>query len=114
MLRRGVDGLPTGELVAPGPGPWDDAFTGLRAAPVVRWPGALELALRSDARWWVVFTERANAVCVEPQTGPPNGLATGEFDVIEPGRPLVANLRLEWRLLRATPGRAAPEPPAAS
>ncbi len=99
MLLRGADGLPTGEVVAPTPGPWDDTFVRLRAAPVVRWPGALELEVRSDAPYWVVYTEREEGVCVEPQTGPPNGLATGDFALVEPGRPLVATMALAWRRL---------------
>ena len=61
-----------------------------RGAPGVAWPGALELRIDSDAGYWVVYTEREDGVCVEPQTGPPNGLATGDHAVVEPGAPLVA------------------------
>ena len=99
MLRRGEDGLPTGAVDPVPPGPWDDCFVGVTSPPVVRWPGALEIALESDAAYWVVYTEHTDGVCVEPQTGPPNGLNTGEFTLVEPGRPLTASMTLRWRRL---------------
>jgi len=100
MLRRGPDGLPTGEVVRPAPpGPWDDCFVELAEAPGVHWPGALEVRIASDAPFWVVYTEREDAVCVEPQTGPPNGLNTGEHAVVEPGSPLLTTMAITWRRL---------------
>lgn len=99
MLERGADGLPTGRVVPPPPGPWDDTFIDLAAPPTVRWPGALEVTIRSGAESWVVYTERAEGVCIEPQTGPPNGLETGTFALVAPGRPLVATMTLAWRRL---------------
>ena len=100
MLRRGADGLPTGEVVRPvPPEPWDDCFVEVAGAPGVHWPGALEVRLESEAPFWVVYTEREEGVCVEPQTGPPNGLNTGEHAVVEPGTPLVASMTMRWRRL---------------
>jgi len=100
MLRRGPDGLPTGEVVRPiPPEPWDDCFVDVAGAPGVHWPGALAVRIESDARFWVVYTEREEGVCVEPQTGPPNGLATGEHAVVEPGAPLVATMTIAWTRL---------------
>jgi aldose 1-epimerase len=99
MLLRGDDGLPTGEVVPVPRGPWDDCFVGVTSPPLVRWPGAMEIALESDAAYWVVFTENPEGVCVEPQTGPPDGLNTGHFTLVEPGRPLIASMTLRWRRL---------------
>jgi galactose mutarotase-like enzyme len=100
MLRRGPDGIPTGEVVRPiPPGPWDDCFIELAGAPGVHWPGALEVRISSEAPFWVVYTQREEAVCVEPQTGPPNGLNTGEHAVVEPGSPLRAAMTISWRRL---------------
>lgn len=97
MLRRGLDGLPDGTVVRPvPPEPWDDCFTELSAPPSVEWPGALRVVVESDAPYVVVYTEQESGVCVEPQTGPPNGLNTGEHAVVEPGRPLVATMTLRW------------------
>jgi len=100
MLLRGPDGIPNGEVARPIPAePWDDCFVDLARMPAVRWPGALEVTIASDARYWVVFTEREEGVCVEPQTGPPNGLNTADHDVVEPDRPLVATMTISWRRL---------------
>jgi aldose 1-epimerase len=100
MLGRGADGLPDGTVVCPiPPEPWDDCFVDVAGAPGVHWPGALEVRIESDAPCWVVYTEREEGVCVEPQTGPPNGLNTDEHAVVEPGAPLVAAMAIRWRRL---------------
>lgn len=98
MLERGPDHLPTGSVVPPSSGPWDDAFVGVARSPRLRWPGAAEVTIHSDAAVWVVYTEQPHAIAVEPQTGPPNGLGTGEAALVEPGRPLVATMTLAWRV----------------
>ena len=99
MLERGDDYLPTGMVVPVPEGPLDDCLVGVTHAPAVRWPGAFEIAIESDAAYWVVYTQHADGVCVEPETGPPNGLNTGDFTLVEPGRPLVASMTLRWRRL---------------
>lgn len=100
MLVRGADGLPNGEVARPiPPGPWDDCFVDLAHPPSVRWDGALEVAIESDAAFWVCYTEPEHAVCIEPQTGPPNGLNTDQHAVVKPGRPLEATMVLRWRRL---------------
>ena len=100
MLRRGADGLPDGAVVRPiPPEPWDDCFIDVAGTPGVHWPGALEVRIESDAPCWVVYTEREEGVCVEPQTGPPNGLNSNDHAVVEPGAPLVAAMTIRWRRL---------------
>ena len=97
MLRRGADGLPDGTVTRPiPPGPWDDCFTEMSAPPSVTWEGALRIVVESDAPFVVVYTEHEAGVCIEPQTGPPDGLNTGGHAVVEPGRPLVAAMTLCW------------------
>jgi galactose mutarotase-like enzyme len=71
MVERGDDGLPTGKLISPRLGPWDDCFRA-STAPVLTWPGAVAVSLSSSSRWWVVYDEPADTVCVEPQTVPPD------------------------------------------
>lgn len=95
MYRRDAGGIATAERVPPGPGPWDDCFTGLEAPPRVSWTGALRVTLESSASHWVVYDEPADAFCVEPQTGPPDALNIAPH-VVHPGRPLVAEARLGW------------------
>jgi aldose 1-epimerase len=91
--ERGADHLPTGRRIDPAarhPSPTpggsaagaplgsrDDCFgvpDGLAATLV--WEGELSLEITADCAWVVVFDEQADAICVEPQTGPPNGLNT--------------------------------------
>ena len=95
MYLRDDDGIPTGELVTPPSGPYDDCFTGLRRAPALRWPGALAVTIDSTCDHVVVFDQPAHAVCVEPQTGPPDALNLAPT-VVRPGEPLVATTVLRW------------------
>jgi galactose mutarotase-like enzyme len=100
MYRRDADGIATTDRVAPTPGPWDDCFTDLRRPPVLRWPGFLELSIASSCPDWVVYTVPAGALCVEPQTAPPDALNRGAA-IVEAGRPLIAEMAWTWRSLAA-------------
>ncbi|AYF74914.1 aldose 1-epimerase [Nocardia yunnanensis] len=74
---RGPDYLPTGTRIEPETGPWDDCFGMPDGVDVtVTWPGRLRLRVRSPAQWVVVYDREPDAVCVEPQSGPPNGVNT--------------------------------------
>ena len=95
MLERDPDGMPTGRRVAPPPGPWDDAFTDLRSGPVLAWPGQLRLELTSTCTWWVVYTVPEEAVCVEPQSGPPDA-ANQAPELVQPGAPMTQVMRWSW------------------
>jgi aldose 1-epimerase len=77
MLKRDDEGIATSELITPGPQPWDDAFTGIRGTPALVWDGAARIDIESDAPWWVVYTEDSDAICVEPQTAPPDAANLG-------------------------------------
>lgn len=92
MFQRDEDGLP-GELVSPPPpGPWDDCFVGVANNPVARW-GQLSVALSSSLDHWVVFDELDHAVCVEPQSGPPNEIES-EPRILEAGETFTASFTL--------------------
>jgi aldose 1-epimerase len=95
MYLRDADGLPTGELVEPPMGPWDDCFTGLRSAPRLSWPGLLGLELTSSADHWVVYDKTRDAVCVEPQTAPPDFVNLAPSTTV-PGEPLSATMTWRW------------------
>lgn len=77
--------------------PWDDCFGEVEGNPEITWPGVLRLELESTCPYWVIFTERPQALCVEPQTAPPDDLNYDPF-VVEPGRPLVAECTMRWGL----------------
>lgn len=96
QYARDDTGLPTGELVEPTGGPWDDCFLGMARPPALRWPGALRLELASSAEHWVVFTERPDVACVEPQTGPPDAVRLDAADVLPAGGELSLSFGLRW------------------
>ena len=77
MLLRGEDGIPTGQFVDIAPQPWDDAFFGVTKSPIVRWGNSAQLEITSAVPWWVVYSEDPLAICVEPQTAPPNAANLG-------------------------------------
>lgn len=97
--ERGDDHLPTGRRIDPQPGPWDDCFGMPDGVDVtLTWPGELELNVKSREQWVVVYDEQAEAVCVEPQSGPPNGLNTLPR-LVTPIEPLEVVSTWTWRRL---------------
>ncbi|WP_395572800.1 aldose 1-epimerase [Streptomyces sp. BK79] len=97
--ERGDDHLPTGNRIDPKPGPWDDCFGMPDGVDVtLTWPGRLELKVTSREQWVVVYDEQDAAVCVEPQTGPPDGLNTLPR-LVTPLEPLEATTTWSWTRL---------------
>jgi len=98
MLRRGVDGLPDGTRVTPPAGPYDDCFTDLRSPAAINWPGGPHLTVDSSCDYLVVYDEHPDALCLEPQTAPPNSLDQAE-SVVRPTSPLSATTTWTWSAL---------------
>lgn len=98
MLLRDDAGIPTGERVPLPDGPWDDCFDQVQWPVTLSWPGALRLDISADTRYGVVYTEEQDAVCVEPQTGPPDALNL-EPVVARLDRPLTASMTWTWQPL---------------
>ncbi|KUJ65727.1 aldose epimerase [Streptomyces albus subsp. albus] len=97
--ERGEDHLPTGRRIAPLPGPWDDCFGMSDGVDVtLTWPGELELKVTSRSEWVVIYDHQPEAVCVEPQSGPPNGLNTLPR-LVTPIDPLEISTTWRWRTL---------------
>lgn len=96
MWQRAADGIPNERRVEPSQEPWDDTFGGITTAPVIRWPGALRLSFETDCPAWVVYTERPEQVCVEPQTGIPNAFNFDNPDVLAAGESRELTLTLRW------------------
>lgn len=74
----------------------DAVFADVAWPVVVRWPGVASLSVDADTRYGVVFTEREEAVCVEPQTAPPDATALGLEGVASPGSPVVMTSTWTW------------------
>ena len=106
MYVRGPDGLPTGAVTPPTPRPWDDAFSDIVSPPRLIWPGVLSVELRSTAPFWVVFDERDDAICVEPQTAPPDAFNLAATVGVNPpiaGPDRPASIAMAWRWTRLAP-----------
>lgn len=94
--------LGTQEPWPPGPlgsQPYDDCFHGPRWTPRLAHPDGTVIEVSSDCEHWVIYDEPGTAVCLEPQSGPPDG-ATTEVVVLAPG----ASLRRWMRLAPGLPG----------
>ena len=96
LWLKDADGVPTGETGPKPTGPYDDCFSGAAWPATITWAGALRLAVDSDAGNVVVYDALPDAVCVEPQTAPPDAVALDRHTVVEPGRPLTATMT--WTL----------------
>jgi aldose 1-epimerase len=96
ILERDDVHIPTGERRPIPPQPWDDCFDRVSWPVTLTWPDALELDVSGDTRYGVIFTEPDDAVCVEPQTGPPDALNL-EPALVTPGSPLTAEMTWRWR-----------------
>ena len=83
---------------------FDDAFLVEARAACIEWPGQLRIDLSSSHPWFVVFDELPDFICIEPQSGPPNGINDGlvaPVTLVAPGQPL--ELVNEWRDTRGQP-----------
>lgn len=95
----GPEEVPTGRRIEPRGGPWDDCFGfdgGMRAR--LSWPGALALDITSPASSMVVFDKQPDATCVEPLSGPPNGVNVAPR-IVTAGDPLIITTRWTPTLL---------------
>ena len=84
---------------------FDDAFLVEARAARIEWLGHLRIELTSSHPWFVVFDELPDFICIEPQSGPPNGINDGivaPVTIVVPGQPL--ELVNEWQVIRAQPG----------
>jgi len=96
MYQRDDAGLPTGHLVVPPPGPWDDCFVNHHPVRLnYDRTTASVVTVSSEADHWVVYDGPEHATCVEPQTGPPDAL-TLRPKVVTSGVPLRITMRIGW------------------
>jgi len=74
----------------PTPGAASDKASGLSDAPQVEHNKA------ASRRWIEVFNQRDDAICVEPQSAPPDAVNL-DGPVVEPGAPLLVTMEWRWR-----------------
>lgn len=96
---RGTDGLPLGSVEPPPPhGPWDDCFTAITWPITLTWPGALELKMTSTCDHVVLYDQQRHAICVEPQSGPPDAVNLERARIVRRHDPLVIETHLAWQV----------------
>lgn len=97
MYRRDEIGIPTGELVAPSPPPWDDCFVmhGPVVLHYVRDVAPTVTISSDDCDHWVVFDGTAHATCVEPQSGPPDA-PNVRPEIVTPTHPMQRSMTIRW------------------
>ncbi len=93
MFVRDDHGIPTGETISPTPPPWDDCFTATRTSPLLNFGNGTAVTIESDCEYCVIYDEPDNAVCVEPQSGTPDGFNLAP-QVIQPWQSLTRRMRL--------------------
>lgn len=97
---RDPAGLPVGVLEpTPDHGPWDDCFTAVTWPVTLTWPDALEITMRSSCDHLVVYDEPDHAICVEPQSGPPDAVNLDLAHIVRRYDPIVHEMALTWRAL---------------
>ena len=73
MLRRDDEGITTLDRLDPLTPPVDDCFFEPNAWPVIS-IGNYVVEIASDCPYWVRYDAPGGDVCIEPQSGPPNGI----------------------------------------
>ncbi len=95
----GPDGLPLGTIEPRPPArPWDDCFTAVTWPVRLTWPGALEMTLTSTCDHVVLYDHPRHAICVEPQSGPPDAHNLDMARIVRRHDPLVIEAALAWRV----------------
>lgn len=82
-------------------GTFDDAFFAPDGRATIRWSENLALEIQQSHKWFVVYDQESAFTCVEPQTGPPNGVndsIIGPTFVVSPDHPL--EQVISWKIIR--------------
>ncbi|MFK7918662.1 MAG: hypothetical protein AB8G14_11325 [Ilumatobacter sp.] len=96
MYEQDDIGLPTGLLVTPPSGPWDDCF--INHSPIrlhYDRPVAPTVTVTSPTDHWVIYNRSTEITCVEPQTGPPDAVNVRP-EVVASDRPLRHTMSIDW------------------
>ena len=107
MLERDDAGLPAAVVDVMPAGPFDDAFLVPSGCARIEWPREIAIDIESDGRWIVLFDERDECICLEPQSGPPDGLVGHPWHepvLARPGAPVSQTVTWRVRDLREARG----------
>lgn len=92
MLQRDAHGICTEQVVPMPHKRLDDCLIEPDSWPRLTIDG-LDVEIESDCSHWVIFHSQTGDICIEPQSGPPNGINSSPF-VIEPGMPLTRHMTI--------------------
>lgn len=96
MYEQDQIGLPTGRVVEPPPGPWDDCFVNHQPVRLhYDRPSAAIVTVTSPTDHWVVYDRADDITCVEPQTGPPDS-PNVRPELVAPGHPMRHTMSIDW------------------
>lgn len=107
MLMRDDSGLPALSADVIPDGPFDDAFLVPSGRARIEWRGEVAIDIESEGRWFVLYDERDECVCLEPQSGPPDGLVGHPWHDValaKPGAPVAQGVTWWVRDLREDRG----------
>lgn len=94
---RDLSGIPTGALETVTQRPWDDCFRGIGSLGL-RWPGALTIDVSHDCPDVVIY-DPEHAICIEPQSGPPNSAnMSGNRALVPAGSALEHTVQWRWTM----------------
>lgn len=96
MYVRDDDKVATKTISSPKPLPWDDCFVGETPDIKLTWGNLLTLDLTSNFPYWVIYSAPEDALCVEPQSAPPNALELEKAQILAAGESLVLNFKLQY------------------
>jgi aldose 1-epimerase len=100
MYERDEYGIPNGRLVQPPVGPVDDCFVD-PLGPLEMEHDDVIVSIESDCDHWVVYSEQRDEICVEPQSGPPDGVTIAPCR-LAPGETLSRTMTIRWRSTTAS------------
>ncbi len=103
LLVRDEDYIPSGKVVPVGQRPWDDCFENVGAISL-HWDGFVRVDVLHECEN-VVLYDPPHAICVEPQSGPPDSFNLVQEDCrLEPGEVLERTVTWRWTMASQTHG----------
>jgi aldose 1-epimerase len=94
---RDADFIPSGKVGSVRPRPWDDCFEGVNEVGL-KWDGALRIDMTHECENVVIY-DPTHAICVEPQSGPPDAFNSMPEDcLLESGEVLERSVTWRWTM----------------
>lgn len=101
MLVRDGAYIPSGDVVPVGPRPWDDCFECVGSI-ALRWDGFARIDVAHECEN-VVMYDPPHAICVEPQSGPPDSFnLVAQQCRLEAGEVLERTVTWRWTMASQT------------